>query len=195
MMDFVLELDKELFLFFNNLHTYWLDPIMLWITKTIFWLPLHAFLLFCIIKHYKKDSWIILIGIAITILLADQFTSSFMKPFFMRLRPSRDPALEGLVHIVNGYKGGKYGFASSHAADTFGTALFVWLNLKEYYRWIGLLFGWALLVTYSRIYLGVHYPGDILVGALVGLLVAWGVFKLQKKVLKQNGKLKMENGE
>jgi undecaprenyl-diphosphatase len=167
---------------------------MFWITKTIFWLPLYGVLLVLIVKHFKKDSWIILICVALAIILSDQITSGLMKPFFLRLRPSRDPNLEGLVHIVNGYKAGKFGFASSHAANTFAVATLLWLTLKEQYRWIGLLFGWAAFVTYSRIYLGVHYPGDILVGALIGTLIAWGLFKLQTKVLK-NGKWKMENGK
>lgn len=94
-----------------------------------------------------------------------------MKPIFERVRPSRDPALEGMVHIVNGYRGGLYGFASSHAANAFGVATFVYLMLPErkYFIW---LFFWAALVSYTRIYLGVHYPGDILAGAIVGVLCA-----------------------
>src|SRR5688572_21097640 len=144
MFDFLLELDKELFLFLNNLHTPWLDPIMLGVSKTIFWLPLYGFLLYFIIKYYKKDTWIILIGIVLAIFLSDQITSSLMKPFFMRLRPSRDPLLEGMVHIVNGYRGGIYGFASSHAANTFAISVFMWLALKTHSRLIILLFGWAI---------------------------------------------------
>jgi len=183
MIDFLLKLDRELFLFLNGHHTAWLDPIMFWISKTIFWLPLYGFLLFLIVKHYKKDTWIILIGIALAIIITDQLTSTLMKPFFLRLRPSRDPSLEGLVHFVNGYRGGKYGFASSHAANTMATALMVWFLLKSHYRWIWTLFIWAIVVGYSRIYLGVHYPGDIIVGMLVGLLVGLGSFKFQKAIL------------
>jgi undecaprenyl-diphosphatase len=180
MIEYLKELDRELLLFFNSFHTSWLDPAMLWATKTIFWLPLYGFLLFLVIKNFKKDSWIILIGIALTILLADQITSSFMKPFFARLRPSREPSLQGLVYLVNGYTGGTYGFASSHAANTFATALFFWLLFKEKYRWMWVLFLWATVMTYTRLYLGVHYPGDILVGMLVGLGSAWAGYKLQK---------------
>lgn len=182
MLEKIIELDKELLLFLNSFHTPWLDPVMFWITKTLFWLPLYLFLLFLVFKNFKKDAWIVLIGIAIAILLADQITASIMKPFFARLRPSREPSLQGLVHLVDGYTGGKYGFASSHAANTFATALFFWLLFKERYRWVWVLFVWAVVMTYSRIYLGVHYPGDIIVGMLIGLGAAWAGFKIQQRI-------------
>jgi undecaprenyl-diphosphatase len=101
-----------------------------------------------------------------------------MKPYFTRLRPSHEPSLEGLVHLVEGYKGGTYGFASSHAANTFGTAMFLYLLFRIKKSWIVWLFPWAAFVSYTRIYLGVHYPGDIVGGAGVGLLCAWFSFKL-----------------
>jgi undecaprenyl-diphosphatase len=189
MIDFLLDLDQKAFLILNGMHTPWLDQVMFWITKTIFWLPLYTVLLFLLIKYYKKDSWIILLGIIITIVLADQITSSGMKPFFLRLRPSREPALQGLVHTVNGYIGGKYGFASSHAANTIGIALYFWLLLGARYRWMWVLFIWAVVVAYSRIYLGVHYPGDILVGMCIGLAAGWIGFSFQKAVL-----LKLKKG-
>lgn len=188
MLESLIELDKEALLFFNSFHTPWLDPIMFWITKTFFWLPLYGFLLFLVIKHFKKDSWIVLLGIAITILLSDQITSGFMKPFFARLRPSREPSLQGLVYLVNGYTGGKYGFASSHAANTFATALFFWMLFKDQYRWLWVLFLWAIVMTYSRVYLGVHYPGDIIVGMLVGFGAAFTGYKIQRWIWYKKNK-------
>jgi undecaprenyl-diphosphatase len=185
MLEFLIDLDKKLLLFFNSLHTPWLDPVMFLITKTIFWLPLYLFLLYLVIKNYKKNSWIVLLGIALAILLADQITASIMKPFFERLRPSREPSLQGLVHLVNGYTGGKYGFASSHAANTFATALFFWIIFKNKYRWMWILFVWAVVMTYSRIYLGVHYPGDIIVGMLVGFGSAYCGYRLQRWIWKK----------
>lgn len=177
-MDSLVELDKELLLLLNSFHTPWLDPIMFWLTKTIVWLPLYLFLLYLSIKEYKKQTWIVLVGIGVTILLGDQITSGFMKPFFERLRPSQEPSLEGLIHLVNGYKGGRFGFASGHAANTFGTATFFFLVFKDRYPLMKWIFLWAALMTYTRIYLGVHYPGDILVGGLIGCLIGWIGYKI-----------------
>jgi undecaprenyl-diphosphatase len=176
-MEQLIELDKKLLVYLNSFHTPWLDPVMLFITRTEAWLPLYLFLLYLVIREYKKDSWVILLGIALTILLADQITSGIMKPYFARFRPSREPTLQGLVHLVDGYTGGKYGFASSHAANTFGTATFFFLLFRNSKKWIWVLFVWAAFMTYSRIYLGVHYPGDILVGGIIGVLSGWAGYK------------------
>jgi undecaprenyl-diphosphatase len=141
-------------------------------------IPLYAFLLYHIYGAYKRRTWGILLSIVILIVMTDQFTTTLMKPFFERPRPSHEPTLQGLVHLVNGYSGGKYGFASSHAANTFGVAMFLSCLLKREKPWISWLFLWAAFVSYTRIYLGVHYPGDIIVGALIGILFGWLVFKL-----------------
>ena len=185
MIDKLIELDREAFLFFNGNYLPWLDPVMLFITSTLVWVPLYMVLLYVIIKDYKKESWAIFVGIGLTILLSDQITSSLMKPYFARLRPSQDPTLEGLVHIVKGYKGGKFGFASSHAANTFGLATFIWLALGAKRKWIAFLFPWAAVVAYTRLYLGVHYPGDILIGALIGILCAIAAFRIAEWLLRR----------
>lgn len=180
MIDQLIEYDKELLRFLNGYHSPWLDPIMLILTETVAWLPLYIFMLYVVLKEYKKESWIILLGVAITILLADQITASMMKPYFARLRPSQEPTLDGLIHLVEGYKGGKFGFASSHAANTFGGATFFFLLFRHTKPWIAWLFAWAALMTYTRIYLGVHYPGDILAGAAVGVACGWVSFKFSE---------------
>ena len=185
MMEQLIEWDKQLLVFLNSFHHPWLDPVMMLITKTVFWIPLYLYFIFLIFKQHKKDGWWFLLGAAVTILMADQITASLMKPYFARLRPSHDPSLEGLLHLVNGYKGGLYGFASSHAANTFGAATFVWLVLGPNYRWIGFAFAWAAIMTYSRIYLGVHFPGDVFVGALVGIASGWCGYRIAFSILEK----------
>jgi undecaprenyl-diphosphatase len=177
-METLLELDKKLFLALNSYHNPWLDQMMYFLTGTTAWIPLYLILAYLIIKTYGKETWLILLAIAVTIVLSDQITSTIMKPFFSRFRPSHEPSLQGLVNIVSNYRGGAYGFASSHAASTFGVATIVWLVLKSYRPWVGLLFLWAIFVGYTRIYLGVHYPSEILVGDLVGFETALALYYL-----------------
>lgn len=179
-MDFILDMDRRLFLFLNGLHAAWLDPIMFHMTRLWLWTPVYLILLWIVLRDYRKQSWIILLAIALTLTLSDQITSHLMKPWFARTRPSHEPGLEGLVHLVNGYRGGMYGFASGHAANTFGIATLFYLLLRPHYPAIIWIFAWAAIMTYTRIYLGVHYPGDILAGAAVGMLCAWGIFKTMR---------------
>src|SRR5688572_1538497 len=102
-MEKIIELDKKLLLYLNGFHHPSLDPIVLFITDTWFWTPLYLLLVYLIVRHFKNEWWIFLLGIVLTILLADQITSGLMKPYFERLRPSREPSLQGLVHLVDGY--------------------------------------------------------------------------------------------
>ena len=168
MIESLSHLDESLFLSLNELHTSWLDPLMMWFSGNVIWMPLYVFLLFQLSKLPRPHAIVALAGIAVGIALSDQFTSSLLKPLVERPRPTWNKDIGTLVHTVDGYRGGHYGFPSSHAANTFCVAVFLILILrKPWTRWLLL---WAAVVSYSRIYLGVHYPGDVLTGAALGTL-------------------------
>lgn len=167
------------------MHTEALDSAMFWISEKYTWIPFYAILLGIIIWKFKVKAVYVLLGIGFVILFADQITSGFMKPFFERFRPCHEPDLSGTVYIVEKC-GGKYGFASSHAANTFGLATFIYLVFNTLYRYAGWLFLWALIVSYSRIYLGVHYPLDILVGGIIGILIAWIIYQIMIRIKIRN---------
>lgn len=181
-MESLAALDTQVFFFLNELHSAWLDPIMYYLTNTLTSLPVYILIIYLLFKKFRSKIWIPLICIIACIALTDQITSGIMKPAFARLRPTLEPLIAEKVHTVNNYKGGRFGFASSHAANTFGIAMFTFLVFRNQYRTIGLLFIWAGLISYTRIYLGVHYPGDILVGAGIGLVCGLILSKIFKAV-------------
>ncbi len=171
-MNFITNLDTELFLFLNGLHVDWLDPVMTFISGKITWAPFYLVLLFLIIKQYKRQSILIIIGVILLIVCSDQISSHVFKPIFERPRPCHNEAIKDLVYLPNGHCGGAYGFISSHACNCFALAVFITHLLKRYYKKIAwVMFIWASLVAYSRIYMGVHYPGDVVVGVIVGMLI------------------------
>lgn len=129
-------------------------------------------LIWLLLRQNRRHALLVLVMLVLAVALADQLSSGLIKHLVERLRPTHDPSLESAVHVVNGYRGGMYGFVSSHAANFFAVATFIALILRH--RLVTLsLFTWALLQCYSRVYLGVHYPGDILGGIVVGVLVGW----------------------
>lgn len=177
MIEWLDHIDKDLFIFLNGLHTNSLDAAMLWITAKNPWIPLYLLIVGFIIYTKRWKSIRVFIAIALLITLSDQITSGLMKPFFERLRPCHNPILADVVYNI-GKCGGQFGFASSHAANTFAIATFTWLVFKKDHGWFIWMFLWAALVSYSRIYVGVHYPGDVTFGAIIGVSSGVGIHSL-----------------
>ena len=177
--------DQQLFLWLNGKHTGWADVIMYWFTYKYTWIPLYLLLIFLTAKTERRNSVFIILTVILAVALADQVTSTLMKPYFHRFRPCHEPLLSGLVHEIGGC-GGPYGFASSHASTSFAVVTVWVLILVKKLRHIWILFIWAGVYSYSRIYVGVHYPGDILVGAIVGTLCGVLCVKVYNTYLKKS---------
>lgn len=171
MVEMLASIDEKFFLLLNGAHLPWLDEPFRLISGKLIWTPFYAWLLWMLSAKQRMGLWVTLICIVLMIVVTDQ-GSGVIKRLVMRLRPTHEPGIMDLVHTVNGYRGGRFGFFSSHAANAFALAVFVSRALKNY-KITATLMVWAALVSYSRIYLGVHYPGDILVGMLMGSAVGW----------------------
>jgi len=167
--------DKDLLLALNGMHSPLWDYSMTLFTLTPAWIVFYATIIVIIAEKHGKKSLFIFFAIALMILCADQF-SGILKHTVQRLRPSQDPAFSQLVHVFF-KKGGQFGFVSAHAANTFAIATFTSLIFRNR-KYTMFIFPWAILISYSRIYLGVHYPGDVICGALLGAGIAIGIYKL-----------------
>ncbi len=177
------ELDHQLFLFINSRNSPFWDFIMFTISRIVVWIPLYLAIMYTLAIQYRKKFLILLLFIIIAVTLSDQ-VSVFIKNSVERLRPCHLAELEGSVHLVRGHCGGKFGFVSSHAANSFNIAVLSLLLIKR--RWFSVsMIIWAAVVGYSRIYLGVHYPGDVVCGALLGALIGWSVFSLYRLMEKR----------
>jgi undecaprenyl-diphosphatase len=181
--------DQQLFLFLNSFHSHFWDQVMFAISSIPIWFPLYIAILVYLALTYRKKFYIILIFIVLAVTLSDQF-SVIIKNIVMRPRPCYEHALEGLVHIVNGKCGGKFGFVSSHAANSFSVALFSLLMIRKRWFTVSIVI-WACIVSYSRIYLGVHYTGDVFCGAILGIIAGWSSYRFyvlaEDKLLKRKG--------
>ncbi|MFT2007592.1 phosphatase PAP2 family protein [Pontibacter sp. 13R65] len=165
--------DQELFVSLNSQHNPFWDTVMILVSDKYVWIPFYVLLIAYVIYRYRRQSIPMLAMSVVAIGLADFIASGILKPFFARLRPCYEPDLEGLVNIVHGC-GGQFGFMSSHASTAFALAVFFNLILSDrYFIFKVVLVAWAVIVSYSRIYLGVHYPGDIVGGALLGSMLAF----------------------
>ena len=181
MIEFLNHIDSTLFLFLNGFHNLFFDKVMFGATKSLVWLPLYLFFLFFMIRKYKWNTLIILVFAALMILASDQL-SDLVKDMVQRLRPSNQPGL--MVHIVEAYKGGTFGFYSAHATNTSCVVMFLIILLGREYPYVYIpAILWSLLISYTRIYLGVHYPGDIFAGWIAGSLIGYLFAKTALKVI------------
>lgn len=184
-MEYLKALDTDLFLALNGWHNSFFDPIMYWLSDKLIWIPMYLLIIFLIIRKYKLQGLIMLLFIGLVIALCDQTASGLLKNTVQRLRPSHDPALMNLVHLSKAGAGGLYGYASSHAANVFGLATFLCFVLDQKFRILKYwLFVWATLVAYSRIYNGVHYPGDVITGIIIGSAYGYLLAKAYQALIR-----------
>jgi undecaprenyl-diphosphatase len=176
-MKYFNRLDGELFLFLNRKGTESWDAIWLFLTGNTPWYVVFGILALLSVWFYKKKFWLPILALSLSYGLADIISARFVKNFFERWRPCHNPELMDQLRLVVDSCGGQFGFVSSHAANSFALATAAFLLFSRN-KWVGLgLFTWATVTSYSRIYVGVHYPGDVIFGALLGVIIAWMVSK------------------
>jgi undecaprenyl-diphosphatase len=178
----LIEMDKELLLFLNSFHNGYWDNFFWMFTSKEVWLPLYLTIAYVIFKNHGAKGLVTMFTIALLIVLCDQISSGIFKNAFERLRPSHDNELKYLVHLINGKRGGLFGFVSSHAANSFGLAMFTSLLFRNR-TYSYFIFLWASINAYSRIYMGVHFPGDIIGGLLLGILIGRIVYEFYLRII------------
>lgn len=175
----IIQFDKQLLLLLNGSDSAYLDQVVLTLTNAFTWIPLYLSLLFIVIRN--NINWrtvlLIILSAALCVLMAGTVDDEIVKPLVARWRPTHDPEIGHLVDVVDDYRGGNYGFFSAHASNTFSIALFFSLLVRSRWLTVGLV-SYSLVNCWTRLYLGVHYPGDILVGLLWGALTALTVYSL-----------------
>lgn len=170
MLSYLLELDRAAFLAINNgLSHPWLNTICLGFRNQTTWYPMYAVVIYFLVRTYKKESWKILLAAALMVFVTDQFSANLVKNTFMRLRPCVEPLLAGkVIHLTGSCNG--YSFISAHATNHFAVAIFISFCFRKQ-RWnLPVLLFWAAFIAFSQVYVGVHYPLDVIVGAAVGSL-------------------------
>lgn len=186
MLENLIQADRKAFLAINNAHDPIVDFVMYWATDKWIWIPFYVWIIYILIKTFGSRTMMLMLMIAVLITISDQ-TSVFIKDSVQRLRPCHDAYFNGMIHLVDNYCGGSYGFVSSHASNTMTFTFFITGILPVTQRWLKAeMFAFVLLVSYSRIYLGAHYPGDILGGWLLGSIIGgFGIFVFRKLKIKE----------
>lgn len=173
--EFINTTDRDLFF---KINTSWTNPffdaVLPWWRDANTWTPLYLFLILFVVINSKKHAFFWILAAIITLVLTDQISSNLVKPLFGRLRPCSDPSMIHLVRLLLPNCSGGFSFTSSHATNHFGFAAFVFITLKPVIKnWGYLFFLWAATISFSQVYVGVHYPLDILSGAILGILIGY----------------------
>lgn len=177
-------LDQSCFVWFNQKATNpFFDAVMPLMRESTFWIPLYLFLIIFVFVNFGKKGWVWLLFAALTVLLTDQISSGLIKKWVQRPRPCFDPNFYSQVRMLLDHCSGGYSFTSSHATNHFGIATFLFTTLGSYFgNWKYLLFIWASLICYAQVYVGVHYPLDVIMGALLGYIIGTIVSKAYQKI-------------
>lgn len=184
MLEKIIALDKKLLVFLNGLGSSTYDNLWLIITKQAYWTPFFLFLAYLLYKKIGiKKLGIVILFIAF-ILLCCNTSVEFFKATFQRLRPCNDPEIKDIIRIV--HQSDTYSFFSGHASNSMATMMFLFLILKKYYKYIFLIFLYPLIFAYSRIYLGVHFPTDIITGYVFGAIFGFVFYKIYQKFFIKN---------
>ena len=185
MIEFLQDIDRELLLGINGSDSLYLDRLVRTLTNGLTWIPLYLSLFYMVMKNNDNFRRLLLVlgGAGLCVVLAGTVDDEIVKPLVARWRPTHDPQIGILVDIVDGYRGGKYGFFSAHASNTMSIAtFFCWLARSR--RLSFALVIWSLVNCWTRMYLGVHFPGDILVGLIWGITVGTGVYFLYRRLTR-----------
>lgn len=176
MLEKLIEIDRDVFVYLNSLGSEFFDPFWLFITKQINWIPLFAIITYLTFKRLGWRHALLVVGmVAVLIAFTDQTTNLF-KNGFQRLRPGNNPEIAGIIRAIQHRQ--SFSFISGHASNSMAAAFFLYKVLKPYLKYMSFFFLWPFIFAYSRIYLGLHYPGDILLGYAWGLFTGWLILKL-----------------
>lgn len=188
LLEKIIQWDQDLFFRINGQWTHpFLDKVLLWFRTSDHWVPFYIVFVIFLIKQLKLQTWKWLLLAIVNVAFTDQLSSNFFKPLIHRLRPCADPAISNKVHLLVDHCLTSFSFTSSHAANHFGIATFIFFTLKPLFKNYNYLFlCWAGIISYAQVYVGVHYPMDVLAGAILGIFIGWGCALFYNKWVPKN---------